>query len=209
MVDALYKQYVNETVIGLRESRLEQEYPEFKALMDEYKDGILLFNLTDQKVWSRAIKDTTGAKEFHSKNQDKFLWDERLDASIYTVKDDKTAEKVRKMIKANKSDKEITTALNKDTVINVMVESKLYLKGDNAMLDKTGWTPGVTANENVKNKIMFANIRKVVKPTPKTYQEAKGLITSEYQTWLEKEWIDSLKKKYPVSIDRKVFESIQ
>ena len=209
MVDALYKQYVNETALNLRESRLEQEFPEFRMLMDEYKDGILLFNLTDQKVWSKAIKDTVGAKEYYEKNKDHFLWDERLDASIYTVKDEKTADKVRKMIKGGKTDKEIMAALNKDTVFNVMVDSKLFLKGDNAMLDKTGWTPGVTANENMKNKIVFANIRKVVKPTPKSYSEARGLITSEYQSWLEKEWIDSLKKKYPVSIDRKVFDSIQ
>ncbi|HEY4798156.1 MAG TPA: hypothetical protein VII99_03665, partial [Bacteroidia bacterium] len=97
----------------------------------------------------------------------------------------------------------------KDTTINVNIESKLYLKGDNAMLDKTNWTPGLTANETVKSKVVFANIRKIVKPTPKSYVEARGLVTSEYQTWLEKDWIETLKKKYPVSIDKKVFDSIQ
>jgi peptidyl-prolyl cis-trans isomerase SurA len=94
-------------------------------------------------------------------------------------------------------------------VINVSIESKTFSKGDNALLDKTGWTPGITGNETVKNKVVFANLRKIVKPTPKTYMEARGLITSEYQTWLEKNWIDSLKQKYPVSIDKKVLDSIQ
>ncbi|MBI4929503.1 MAG: peptidylprolyl isomerase [Bacteroidetes bacterium] len=210
MVDALYKPFVDEVCSNTRENRLEQEYPEFKLLMNEYSDGILLFNLTDQKVWSKAIKDTTGAKEYYAKNKEHFLWEDRLDASIYTCKDEKTAEKVKKMIKGNKSDKDILSALNKDTVFNVMVDGRtLFLKGDNAMLDKTNWTPGITASNTEKNKVVFANIRKIVKPTPKSYTEARGLVTSEYQSWLEKEWISSLKKKYPVAIDRKVFDTIQ
>ncbi|MEK6614651.1 MAG: peptidylprolyl isomerase, partial [Bacteroidota bacterium] len=210
MVDALYKPFVEEAVMNTKENRLEQEFPDFRTLMEEYRDGILLFNLTDQKVWTKAIKDTTGAKEYYEKNKEHFMWEDRLDASLYTCKDDKTAEKVKKMIKGSKSDKDILAALNKDTIFIVMIDGKTtFLKGDNAMLDKTGWTPGITANETVKNKVVFANIRKVVKPTPKTYSEARGLVTSEYQTSLEKQWIDSLKKKYPVSIDRKVFDSIQ
>jgi peptidyl-prolyl cis-trans isomerase SurA len=208
MVDAFYKRFVDETCMNTKESRLEQEYPDFKMLMDEYRDGILLFNLTDQKVWTKAIKDTTGAKEYYEKNKDHFLWEDRLDASIYTCKDEKTAEKVKKLIKQNKSDNEILAAVNKDTVINVTIESKLFMKGDNGMLDAHGWNPGITANEPIKGKVVFANIRKVDKATPKTYAEARGLVTSEYQAWLEKEWISSLKKKYPVSIDKKVFDSI-
>ena len=209
IINSVYKQFIEETLLATKENRLEQDYPDFKMLMDEYRDGILLFNLTDQKVWSKAIKDTTGAKEFYEKNKNHFMWDERLDASIYTCKDEKNADKVKKLIKENKSDKDILSALNKDTVINVSIESKTFSKGDNAMLDKAGWTPGTTANEKVKTKIVFANIRKIVKPTPKTYLEARGLVTSEYQTWLEKNWIDSLKQKYPVSIDKKVLDSIQ
>ncbi|MBI4946698.1 MAG: peptidylprolyl isomerase [Bacteroidetes bacterium] len=209
IINSSYKQFTEETLLATKETHLEQDFPEFKTLMDEYRDGILLFNLTDQKVWSKAIKDTSGAKEYYEKNKNHFMWEDRLDASVYTCRDEKNADKVRKMIKGNKSDKEILSALNKDTVINVSIESKTFLKGDNAMLDKTGWNPGTTVNETVKNKVVFANIRKIVKPTPKTYMEARGLVTSEYQTWLEKNWIDSLKQKYPVTIDKKVLDSIQ
>lgn len=210
IVDALYKPFVDDVLMQTKEDRLEIEYPEFKALMNEYRDGILLFNLTDQKVWSKAIKDTTGSKEYYEKNKEHFMWDDRLEASIYTCKDDKTAEKVRKMLQAKKTDREIVAALNKDTMIAVAIDGKtLFQKGDNSMLDASGWNPGLTANQTIRNKVVFANIKKVVKPTPKTYVEARGLITSEYQTWLEKEWIDSLKNKYPVSVDRKVLDAIQ
>jgi peptidyl-prolyl cis-trans isomerase SurA len=209
MVDALYKNFPDETAMNLKESLLEEEYPDFKSLMNEYRDGILLFNLTDQKVWTKAIKDTTGAKEYHSKNKDHFMWEDRMDASIYTCKDEKVAEKVRKLIKQEKSDKDIVSELNKDTLVNVEIESKLFLKGDNALLDAQKWRLGVTPNEVVKNKTLLANLRKTVTSIPKTYVESRGLVTSEYQSWLEKEWVSSLKKKYPVSINRNVFDSIK
>ncbi|TAL57425.1 MAG: hypothetical protein EPN85_14165 [Bacteroidetes bacterium] len=209
IVDALYKKFVDESCMNFKESRLEQEFPDFRILMDEYRDGILLFNLTDQKVWTKAIKDTTGAKEYHEKFKEHFMWDDRADASIFSCKDEKTAEKVKKLIRQNKSDMEILSAINKDTVKYVSVESKVYFKGESPMLDAANWNIGVTPNESIKGKVVFANIKKVVKSTPKTYAESKGLVTSEYQAWLEKEWVDSLKKKYPVSIDRKVFDSIK
>ncbi len=208
-VDALYKRFVDESSMNFKESRLELEFPEFKLLMDEYRDGILLFNLTDQKVWTKAIKDTTGAKEYHEKFKNHFMWDDRLDASVYTCRDEKTADGIRKMLKKNKSDVDILTAFNKDTAIKVSIESKLFLKGENTMMDVIGWAPGVTQNQPIKGKVVFANIRKIVKSTPKTYMESRGLVTSEYQSWLEKEWVESLRQKYPVTVDSKVFDSIK
>lgn len=209
IVDALYRRFVDESCINFKEGRLEMEYPDFRILMDEYRDGILLFNLTDQKVWTKAIKDTSGAKEYHAKFKEHFMWEDRADASIFTCKDEKTAEKVKKMLKQDKSDAEILTAFNKDTVRNVSVESKLFLKGENAMVDASGWSIGVTGSETIKGKVVFANVKKVVKATPKTYTESRGLVTSEYQSWLEKEWVNSLRKKYPVAVDRKVFDSVK
>jgi peptidyl-prolyl cis-trans isomerase SurA len=70
---SFYKKFVDETVMNLKESRLEQEFPDFRMLMEEYRDGILLFNLTDQKVWTKAIKDTTGAKEYYAKSVSRFF----------------------------------------------------------------------------------------------------------------------------------------
>lgn len=209
MVDKMYRLFVNASCLDTREEKLEEEQPEFAQLMSEYRDGILLFNLTDQKVWTKAIKDTSGAKEYHEKNKDKFMWEERLDASLYSCKDAKIADKVRKLIKKGTNDVDILKAINKDTIVNVVIENRLYLKGESAMMDEFGWNPRVTDNKDVKGKIYFANIRKIMAPKPKTYEEARGLVTSSYQSWLEQEWINSLKAKYPVSISQKVFDSIQ
>jgi peptidyl-prolyl cis-trans isomerase SurA len=208
LLNSMYKVWVEETVVAYEESRLDVKYPKFKALMDEYRDGILLFELTDKKVWSKAVKDTTGLKEYYEKNKTKWLWDERADVKIYTCADVKTAEKVRKMIAKNKTDKEILDALNVKGQISVTVENKLYNKGDNAMVDAS-WTPGLSPNKTENGKVVFAHVLKITPQTPKTLNEAKGLVTADYQQYLDKMWIEDLKKKYAVKIDQDVLKLVK
>lgn len=209
VINSMYKAWTEETLVAYEESQLDVKYPKFKALMDEYRDGILLFELTDKKVWSKAVKDTVGLKEYYEKNKDHFKWDERAEAKVYTCVDEKTAAEVKKMILKNKSDKEILDKLNKDARVMVQVdESKIFAKGDNKMIDGS-WVPGLTANKAENGKTVFANITRLLAPTPKTLNEAKGLITAEYQTYLEKEWVDVLRKKYTVTIDQDVLKTIK
>jgi peptidyl-prolyl cis-trans isomerase SurA len=177
-------------------------------LMEEYREGILLFELTDKKVWSKAVKDTVGLKDYYEKNKDHFKWEDRAEAKIYTCADENTAKKVKDMIKKNKSDKEILDAVNKNTALNLKIETKTFMKGDNKMIDAS-WMPGVTPNKMEDGKVVFANVTKILAPTPKAFNEAKGLITAEYQTYLEKEWIDSLKKKCTVSVDQEVLKLVK
>ncbi|MFL5752939.1 MAG: peptidylprolyl isomerase, partial [Bacteroidia bacterium] len=75
VIEQQYKNFVDEACIAYEESMLESKYPDFKNLLQEYRDGILLFELTDRKVWSKAVKDTSGLKEFYEKNKNNYLWD--------------------------------------------------------------------------------------------------------------------------------------
>ncbi|HET6227190.1 MAG TPA: peptidylprolyl isomerase [Bacteroidia bacterium] len=210
VVDPLYAQFVDESVIAYEESRLDQKYPEFKALMQEYRDGILLFELTDQKVWSKAVKDTTGAKEFYENNKNKYLWEERADASVYTAANEKVAKQLRKLLAKKKTEKEILEELNKDSQLNLSVETRVFNKGENEFLDKS-WNPGTSADiqDDKNKKVVIVVVNKLLAPTPKSYQDSKGLVTADYQAYLEKEWIESLKKKYAVQIDKTVLATVK
>lgn len=207
-IDAMYKQFVDETCIAYEEARLDQKFPEFRALMQEYRDGILLFDLTDKKVWSKAVKDTTGLKEFYEKNKQNYLWEQRAEASIYTCADEKVANEVRAMLKKNKAQKDILDVVNKKSQLNLQVESKLFLPKENAFVD-ANWNPGISANKKENGKVMFVEVKKLLKPEPKAFNESKGLVTADYQNYLEKEWIESLKKKYPVTVNKEVLSTIQ
>lgn len=209
IINQLYKQFVDEMVVAYEESRLDQKYPEFKALMQEYRDGILLFELTDQKVWSKAVKDTTGSKEFYEKNKTNYMWDERADASVYTCADDKVAKQVRGLLKKKKSEKDILAEANKNSQLNLQVETRLFNKGENEFIDKN-WNPGISLDMKSKdNKTVIVVVNKLLKPEPKSYQDAKGMVTADYQNYLEKEWLETLKKKYPVTIDKNVLSTVK
>jgi peptidyl-prolyl cis-trans isomerase SurA len=209
VINQLYKQFVDESVIAYEESRLDQKYPEFKALMQEYRDGILLFELTDQKVWSKAVKDTTGSKEFYEKNKTSYMWEERAEASVYTCADDKVAKQVRGLLKKKKSEKDIISEVNKNSQLNLQVETKLFNKGENEFVDKN-WNPGISQDIKSKdNKTVIVVVNKLLKPEPKSYQDAKGMVTADYQNFLEKEWLETLKKKYPVTIDKNVLATVK
>jgi peptidyl-prolyl cis-trans isomerase SurA len=209
VVNQFYKQFVDEMAVAYEESRLDQKYPEFKALMQEYRDGILLFELTDDKVWSKAVKDTTGSKAFYEKNKSNYMWDERAEASVYTAADDKIAKQVRGLLKKKKSEKQIVAEVNKNSQLNLQVESRIFNKGENEFVDKN-WNPGISADMKDKdNKTVIVVVNKLLKPEPKSYQDSKGMVTADYQNYLEKEWLESLKKKYPVTIDKAVLSTVK
>ncbi len=206
-----YKEFVDETIINYEDENLENKYPEFRNLLKEYRDGILLFDLTDQKVWSKAVKDTAGLKVFYEKNKNNYLWDERAEVTTYKCANDKIAKEVRGLLKKKKSEKEIIETINKTSQLNVSVENITYLKGENKDVD-ANWQQGIVATDikDVKeNKVTVLVINNLLGKTPKTIAEAKGMITADYQNYLEKEWLAYLKNKYTVKVNEEVLNTVK
>ncbi|MCX6278293.1 MAG: peptidylprolyl isomerase [Bacteroidetes bacterium] len=208
-VDKMYNTFLDESLLKWENSQLEIKYPEFKALMTEYRDGIMLFDLTDQKVWSKAVKDTVGLADFYQKNKNSYKWETRLDASIYTVKDPKMVQKVRNFVKSGLSDADLLKEVNTDSSKILTIESAKFSKKDNKLIDSIAWTPGFTNDVKINGNIVFVNVRKVLKPMVKELSEARGLITADYQNYLEKEWIAALRTRYPVEVRREVLLKIK
>lgn len=207
-VDAAYKTWVDESCVAYEDSQLERKYPDFKNLMQEYRDGMLLFDLMDKKVWSKAVKDTAGLRSYHEQNKTKYMQKERADATIYSCKDEATAKKVRKMLKQKKTMKEILDELNKDSQLNVTAEHKLYTKGESDIVDRN-WKAGTSKNESVDGRVKFVVVDHIEAERPKTLQEARGAVTTDYQNQLDKEWVAALKAKYQVTVNREVLKMVK
>lgn len=204
----LYQQFVDETCMQHEENQLEAKYPEFKSLMQEYRDGILLFDLTDKKVWSKAVKDSSGLAGYYEKNKNNYMWDRRCDAIIYTCADEKIANSARKLLKKKSPMVEVLTTLNKESQLNVNTKDGKFTKGENDIIDSIEWVQGLSPNMTKNNSIVFVDVIRILEPMPKTLDEAKGIITADYQNHLEKEWISSLRAKYPVTVNQDVLNSI-
>ncbi len=206
---SMFDQWVGESCLSYLEQRLDILYPDFKNLMREYRDGILLFDLTDQMVWSKAVKDTAGLEEYYQANKNNYLWGERCNAAIYTCLDSKVAAEFRKqMQKGKKSATEIITSINKSTPNGISVREGRYSHGENEIIEAAGWKKGLSADISKNNQLLLVDIKEILPVAPKTLEEAKGVVTADYQSYLEKEWISSLRGKYTVQVMDPVLKTI-
>ncbi|MFT4771426.1 MAG: peptidyl-prolyl cis-trans isomerase SurA [Cryomorphaceae bacterium] len=209
LVNESFENWVDSEIMAFEDGILEEKHPEFKALMQEYRDGILLFDLTDQKVWSKAVEDTVGLDAFYQENQNDFMWEERAGYDVYTVEDEATASKVRKMLKKGKNQDEIRGALNEDSALKVRVGSGLKEQKKEPILEKVVWEVGVSDPIDDEGQLKVIHIKEIRQPEPKAFDDARGLITAAYQNYLEKEWIESLRAKHEVSVEKEVLYTIK
>ena len=210
LLNEYFDTWVNQSCLNYEESQLENKKPEFKNLMQEYRDGILLFELTDRMVWGKALKDTVGLQNFYEKTKTKYMWGERADADIFNCTDKKIATAAYKLAQKGKSADYIQTKLNKaDAKSKVSVITKKFDKDEYEVVDKAGWKVGLsTLSEKSDSSYQFVHTKKILQPEPKSLKEAKGFVVSDYQTELEAEWLNTLKNKYPIVTNEAVLNSL-
>lgn len=205
ILDKVFTEFVNEKALEFEEKNLSAKYPEFKSLMREYEEGILLFEATKINVWDKASKDTAGLIAFHNAHLNNYMWDERLE--IATVKLDSASVGQLATIKKWAAKKPLDVVADKAAKkqIGMTVTRRTYQK-DEPLPDGITWAAGQKAD--LPDSTGFVSVEKIIPPTPKTLDEARGYIIADYQDQLEKDWIAALQAKYPVVIHDEVLMSL-
>ncbi len=210
MIATLLEAMITQTALEIEENNLEQKNPEFKIQLKEYRDGILLFDLMERKVWNAAIHDTTGLKVFYETNKSNYKRKESVHVVTFKCPNDSAAIRVSAAIKiftlATKND--FLAQINK-IAKGVTLEENYYEKGQNLKVDDMAWQAGT--QKNVVNASGAVDLYYIVENTTgklKTLNDSKGFIVADYQEYLEKDWLNELKKQTPVSINETVFSSI-
>jgi peptidyl-prolyl cis-trans isomerase SurA len=208
--EKLLKEYTLNSVLDYEDSRLEQKYPEFGHLMQEYRDGILLFDVSNRRVWDKASKDESGLATFFEENKANYKWTSpRFKGVIVHCKDKKTAKAVKKLTKKNPEEdwvNVIRKTLNNDSVSVVKVEKGLFAKGDNKYVDKEKFKGDNV--EPLKDYPVTIVIGKMLKNGPESYKDVRGPVTADYQNYLEADWIKELKGKYKVEINQQILKTV-
>lgn len=209
----LVKNFEKDMLLDVEKGYLEEKHPEFAQLMQEFRDGTLLFELTEQKVWNKALQDTTGLQQFHANHADRWQWAERAEATIFKAKDMEIAEKTKKMIGKKKVNvAKIVKEVNSLGVTSdhLTATTELYEKGQNEWVDQVEWKKGKVSDfiKHDDGTVSLVRINKMVAPTNKELKEVRGYVVADYQAELEKAWIEELKKKYPIEVNKKVLKSI-
>ena len=209
-----YDEFVETKVIEYEEDQLVYKYPDYRYLLQEYHDGILLFDLTDQVVWSKAIQDTTGLLAFYEVNKNNYSWDKRMDATLFTCRDENVANKARELL--TKKMKKATPGELAGKLYEIFEDSTcvefsngVYEAGDNEFVDQMNWNNPFSKNIQSGDKILLIQNNKIMKPGPKELNEARGLVTADYQTHLEKLWIEELRAKYAIKVNEDLLSKIE
>ncbi len=209
-VSTQYNNFKKETILDYEEQNLAEKYPEFEKIMKEYHDGILLFELTDQKVWAKAMADTVGLKNFFKENIGNYMWDDRYDVEIYTFNTAKTAKSGRKLIRKahrnNVDNEQLMESLNKDSQLDVSVEAGIFETDIRPVLEGLQQKNGISSVIKYNDKFVVVWVNEFLPSQAKKINEIRGLVIADYQNFLEEKWVKELREKYPYQLNRSALE---
>ena len=204
--------YISTRLIRYEDSLLEQKYPDFGNLMREYHDGILFFELNKEEVWDKATNDTLGLVDYFVKNKSNYKFETTIfKGYIVACRDKKTAKYLKKILKNANVDSipsYINRRINVDTVPLVVFEKGLWKKGDKSVIDKLAFARKKQIAEE-KQDYPFVFLQGEILEYPNDYRDVRGRLVSDYQEYLEKEWVERLRKKYPIIVFEEVKKSIR
>mgnify|MGYP002622547171 FL=1 len=185
---------------------------DMKYLIQEYHDGLLLYEISNREVWEKASKDEAGLQSFYKKNKKKYTWDEpRFKGIAYNTRDEKDVAAVKKSLKGkpfNEWAEILRTTFNNDSVLRIRAEKGIFKKGDNGLVDKEQFKVGDAQVKEIKDFPHTATYGKMLK-APEEMDDVRNLVVGDYQDYMEKEWVAQLKKRYPVVVNEEVLSTVK
>ncbi len=213
-IDSRFSEFMENYMLETEKSTLPQRFPEYRHILQEYHDGILLFDLMDQKVWTHAVEDTLGLEAFYKEHKKEYMWKERVNAIIVScdslVDVSQVKSKAAKISSGKWNEKKLNQKFcSSDTIPCITLSSFIVEEGVNEHIDALGKSTGIgeITKENGRNNFVIATGKS--KPVPKELNETRGQVTSDYQDHLEILWLEELKSKYEVIVNKELLSKIE
>jgi peptidyl-prolyl cis-trans isomerase SurA len=196
-ISQLYEKLVEDRISEAEEEKLKRDNPEFRNLLTEYREGILLFEIMETEVWNKASADSTGQKSFYQTNQNQYQAGDRIEARIFAAQDKSVIEEMKS--KVTKGDTLTDTDLRKFKSIQ---NFRAYEKKESKVIDRISWAVGLH-EVDLDGLYYLVEVSRLVPPGVKSFEEARAQVISDYQDYLEKNWVSQLRKEYNVKINNK------
>jgi peptidyl-prolyl cis-trans isomerase SurA len=193
-----YNNYVDGIIFQLVEAKIAQENPTYRYLLKEYYEGILLFEIMEKEVWNKASEDSVGQVTYYNTHISEYQAGERGKTIIYTFNAPEITAPLQELVRAG-DDAKIQEFV---TLKKIKTESGYYKKSDKPVFQKIPWAKGVYPVEN-NGMYYLAWLKEILPPGPMSFEEARPAIISDYQAFLEKTWLEQLKKRYRVKVNEK------
>ena len=196
-MNQLYENLVDEKIQIAEEEELKKKYPEYNSLLTEYREGILLFEIMETEVWNKASADTLGQRNYYQNNRNTYQAGDRIEARIFTAQDKTLRDEI--ISKINKGDTLTDADLKKFKSIQ---NFRVYEKKENKVIDRISWSTGLHETES-DGLFYLVEVKQLVPPGIRSFDEARAQVISDYQDYLEKSWVRQLRDKYRVKINNK------
>lgn len=217
VIKNLYKNFVDRTILDFEDRNLESKYPEFRDVYQDFRDGILFFNINSQEVWNKPMTDTAGMRKFYNENPDSFVWDDRVEMLAINAASDDLLDQAHVLLKKGIDKDSVMRLLNKDNPLNIFIERGLYEKGmnknaDNLISKKTEWSAGnpYMMKKGLTNGVYRAYVGiKIIPSATKPYNDSRGQLSAMYQDQVEKTWLEGLRNKYKIKVHKKNYAAFK
>jgi len=209
IVDINYEAFINTNVLVYHEQNLENENIEFAQILNEYREGLLLFDLMETKIWNAVKKDTIGIQNYYHANKDKYKWEQRIDAIVATSAKEKDIKEVQQMLKKGNKIEDIKNKLNQKNTQKVIFTSGVMTAAHRALPKAINFMEGISKIYFYNDAFHIIKVNKVLPETIKTLEEVKGVVISDYQNLVEKNWLKELEGKYEVKINQDVLAKVK
>ena len=209
IVDEAYTAFLDRHLLLYHEENLENVNEEFANILNEYREGLLLFDLMETKIWNSVKKDTSGLENYYNAHKNQYMWKERADAIIATASKEKDIKEVRRLLKKGEGVEAIKKKLNTEDQQRVIFTAGEIDKDHQALPKDYSFTKGVSDVYFQNDTYLVVQVNDIRPESVKTLEEAKGLVISDYQEYVEKEWLEELKERYKVKVNKQVLSRVK
>ncbi len=202
-MQTLYQRFTDEKLGLAFEDKIKQEHPDYAFLLNEYYEGILLFEIMEKEVWNKASEDSVGQRNYYQAHQKEYMASDRARATIYSSAVKSAIDKMLPVVQGGDS-----VAIHAyATKEKIRKDIGTFEKSDRVVFSKINWTPGVYLAEN-NNMHYLVWVKSMIPPGIKSFDDARASVISDYQNTLEKEWIAQLRKTYDVKVNKKAKQKL-
>ena len=208
-LEILFSKFKDEQLNVYYNDNLEKEFPEFAAVVEEYRDGLLLFDLMEKEIWQRSKTDTIGLKKFYNDFSKKPMWQKRLDVTVASSTKMDVMKKALVLFKKGMDVKTIKEKLNTKEVVNIMITDNVLEVTSESLPKSMKHEVGLSDIFKDGDYYYITNVKKILPESEKKLDECRGKMVNEYQQSLEQNWVDELKKEFTVKVNQDVFQKVK
>tara|TARA_B100000809_G_scaffold261748_1_gene311230 strand:+ start:341 stop:2299 length:1959 start_codon:yes stop_codon:yes gene_type:complete len=209
LLKEMYDEFKNVTIENYYKERLELENEDYAIIINEYRNGLLVYDVMKNNIWQVAKLDSIGLKQYYEDTKGDNMWKERVDADIISSTNEVSAKKAQELLKEGIEITKIKELLNTDGKVNVIITSGVYEIDQNELPEGIEIKDGVSEIYKRDNSSVVVNVKEVLPPSIKEFINVRGVVLSNYQSEIEKRWMKSLRDKYKVEIKKKSLKKIK